>query len=491
MTADLFATPTAMLARVREVQASLRSAEVELVVLAAGWADAHPDLDETVDTESADHDPLVPAMDWAAGAPFAAAIGVSTQAGEAMVRDALTLRHRLPRVWARLLAGDLASWRARRIAQSVIGHPADVADWLDETIAPVAHKVGAVTLERLLDEAMLRLYPEERELEQFEALDARHATLHEGSINHTGVAEMTLRGDWKDLSDFDATLLEIATVLAEDDDTDSCASLDVRRARAVGVLADPARAAALLAGDQPPKPRRRTTLVVHLSAEAVAGLDPVGRCETTGRPVLAEQVRDWCGRSETHLSVLPVIDLADHVAVDAYEIPDRLRTRMTQLYTMCVFPWCTHPARSCDADHVIAHAAGGATCDCNLAPLCRRHHRLKTHAGWTYTTVETGVWLWHESHGQQFLRDHHGTRDVTPPDKPVTATQPADQSWSGCRHGHLQRAHLRDGTSGYRADGVSGRRDDGVPSPGACSKIEAVAADCSPRRARRACIMTT
>ena len=396
-----FRTPTAMLARVRAVHAGQRAAEVELVVLAAGWADAHPDLDpapvrdpEEVDDPREVLDPLVPAMDWKAGAPFAAAIGVGTSAGEALVRDALTLRHRLPRVWARLVAGELPVWRARRIARAVYAQPADVADWLDETLAPLADRVGAITLDRLLDEAMLLLHPEQRELEQLEALDARHATLHEDSINHTGVAEMTLRGDWKDLSDFDATLCELAALL---DDTES---LDVRR----------------------------MSLVVHLSADAVAGCHPVGRNETTGQAVLAQQIRDWCGRTDTHLTVTPVIDLREHVTLDRYEIGDRLKTRTSLRQPTCVFPWCTRPARSCDADHVIAHAAGGATCDCNLAPLCRRHHRLKTSAGWSYTTIETGVWLWSEPHGQQFLRTPAGTTDVTPPGRPVTTD-------NGCRAG--------------------------------------------------------
>ncbi|MGI8645214.1 MAG: HNH endonuclease signature motif containing protein [Nocardioides sp.] len=385
--------------------------EVELVVLAAGWADAHPDLDPA------------PVRDWKAGAPFAAAIGVSTAAGEAMIRDALTLRHRLPRVWARLVAGELPAWRARRIARAVYAQPGDVADWLDETLAPLADRVGAITVDRLLDEAMLLLHPEERELAQFAALDARHATLHEDSINHTGVAEMTLRGDWKDLSDFDATLAELAALL------DLGESLDVRRSRAVGVLADPAAAAALLAGRATPAPKRRMSLVVHLSADAVAGCHPVGRNQTTGRAVLEQQVSDWCGRTDTHLTVTPVIDLTEHVTVDRYEVGDRLRTRTRLSHPCCVFPWCTRPARSCDADHVIAHAAGGATCDCNLAPLCRRHHRLKTSAGWSYTTIETGVWLWSDPHGQQFLRNHTGTTDVTPPGRRITET------WAGCRHG--------------------------------------------------------
>ena len=48
----------------------------------------------------------------------------------------------------------------------------------------------------------------------------------------------------------------------------------------------------------------------------------------------------------------------------------------------------------------------------NLAPLCRRHHRLKTHArGWTYLALDPGSYLWHSPHGYQFLVDHTGTHE--------------------------------------------------------------------------------
>jgi len=43
----------------------------------------------------------------------------------------------------------------------------------------------------------------------------------------------------------------------------------------------------------------------------------------------------------------------------------------------CRFPGCRRRAEACDLDHRLAHGAGGATCDCNLHPLCRHHHRLK------------------------------------------------------------------------------------------------------------------
>jgi len=188
MDPDAHPTPTALLARTRAVHAIRTAADAELIQLAAAWADAHPDPDEqppapTPTRQPADHslgtarpdpnhdpdhDPLIPTLDWRAGAAFAAALGMSTQAGAGLIRDALTLRHRLPLVWARVVALEVPVWRARRIAQAVHTRPADVADYVDEHVAAVAERVGVVTLDRLLDEAMLRLHAEERELEQLD-----------------------------------------------------------------------------------------------------------------------------------------------------------------------------------------------------------------------------------------------------------------------------------------------------------------------------------
>ena len=55
----------------------------------------------------------------------------------------------------------------------------------------------------------------------------------------------------------------------------------------------------------------------------------------------------------------PVIDLNEHIHVEGYEVPDRLREQVTMRDHTCVFPWCTLSARKTDADHVIPYAAGG------------------------------------------------------------------------------------------------------------------------------------
>ncbi len=112
--------------------------------------------------------------------------------------------------------------------------------------------------------------------------------------------------------------------------------------------------------------------------------------------------------------IRPVVDVAEHLHVDQYEVPTRLADQTAERDLTCVFPWCTRPAAHCDTDHVIPYSEGGTTSSDNLAPLCRRHHRLKTHhSGWGYTALEPGTYLWTSPHGYQFLRDHRGTTDVS------------------------------------------------------------------------------
>ncbi|HYO40919.1 MAG TPA: hypothetical protein VER39_14835, partial [Nocardioidaceae bacterium] len=47
-----------------------------------------------------------------------------------------------------------------------------------------------------------------------------------------------------------------------------------------------------------------------------------------------------------------------------------------------------------------------------LAPLCRRHHRYKTHSAWTYTMPEPGIHLWRSPAGRHYLVDHNGTHNL-------------------------------------------------------------------------------
>src|SRR3546814_836680 len=141
----------------------------------------------------------------------------------------------------------------------------------------------------------------------------------------------------------------------------------------------------------------------------------VGRLDDTKSPFTAEQVREWCATAGTIL-IRPVIDVAGHEPTGAYEIAERQARQVLLRERTCIFPGCTRCAESCDLDHAEPHAEGGVTCPCNLAPLCRGHHRLKTHGGWTYEILGTGIYHWHARTGDQWLVTPGSTyRPDTPP----------------------------------------------------------------------------
>ena len=60
------------------------------------------------------------------------------------------------------------------------------------------------------------------------------------------------------------------------------------------------------------------------------------------------------------------------------------------------------PAARCDQDHTVPYDQGGRTCECNLAPLCRRHHRAKQVHGWRLEQPQPGVMTWHLPHGRNY-----------------------------------------------------------------------------------------
>jgi hypothetical protein len=115
---------------------------------------------------------------------------------------------------------------------------------------------------------------------------------------------------------------------------------DLRRSRAVGIIAQPQTTLTLLtqtaANDRKPAdraaaagagahvdPRPPATLYVHVSQDAITrDATGVARFEGHG-PITPDQAKAWLGHCQ--VAVKPVIDLTNQTPVDGYEIPDRLR----------------------------------------------------------------------------------------------------------------------------------------------------------------------
>ncbi len=225
-----------------------------------------------------------------------------------------------------------------------------------------------------------------------------------------------------DVADAQDLETAVAGLAAQLKDLGSEESLDVRRAMAVGEMARAQMALDLNPTSVEPveTSRRQVVMYVHLSDQALAGAAGTARLERGNSQVTAGQVRDWC-QTAGKITVKPVIDLDAHDPVESPVVPERHAEIVALRDKTCVFPWCNRPARRCDKDHSVPHARGGPTCPCNLAPLCRRHHRIKTHGAWSYRSIEPGTYLWTSKHGYQYLRDTTGTLDVSrdrprPPD---------------------------------------------------------------------------
>ena len=182
---------------------------------------------------------------------------------------------------------------------------------------------------------------------------------------------------------------------------------------------------------------RQVVMYVHLSDAAVTPGAPLvgefGRVENTRGPVHAEQIRQWCGNPDAQVTVQPVIDLNEHIDVEAYEIRGRLREQTVLAHPTCVFPWCTRPARAlepdehdADCDHRVPFAVVQHSCSCNAAPLCRRHHRAKTHGRWTYTALDRGTYVWTSPHGLPVpaRRPRHPRREPRPTPPPAGPLHP-------------------------------------------------------------------
>lgn len=397
-------SPAGLLAALRANHTELVDREISEFAMAAEWADLHPVesiLDaatvEGTEGELAVAGPGAPLVAEFCVAELALAIGKTTDAGRTYLGDALEVRHRLPRLWVRVMAAEVPVWKARRIAQATRSLPFDAAGYVDQHLAAVAHRVGFAQIDRTVDAARALFDPAAADQRRREAAERRHLTIDTTQVTTEGTMRIHGELDLADALDLDHALSLGAQQLA---DAGSTACLDARRAMAAGALARGDLALPLPTEPTAPAPRTKRGLVVytHLSDSALAGV------ENTRSQVLVGQVAEWCATATGPVTITPVVDLGVHLEVPGYTPSPRLRAQVIGTHRTCVFPDCRRPARGCDLDHVIPYDQGGPTCSCNLVPLCRFHHRLKTHGGWKLQRIGHRLFVWTSPLGQTHTR---------------------------------------------------------------------------------------
>ena len=92
----------------------------------------------------------------------------------------------------------------------------------------------------------------------------------------------------------------------------------------------------------------------------------------------------------------------DHRSAEDRYTPSRKLKHLVRARTAtCPAPGCGAHAVHCDLDHTLAYPAG-ITCQCDLAPPCRRHHRVKQAPGWKLEQPEPGVMIWTAPSGRTY-----------------------------------------------------------------------------------------
>ena len=79
---------------------------------------------------------------------------------------------------------------------------------------------------------------------------------------------------------------------------------------------------------------------------------------------------------------------------ETYQPPQALIDFLIARDRICRFPGCRRSAALSDLDHAQSWEEGGTTSLDNLGALCRRHHQLKTHGGWSIESRADGSCTW-------------------------------------------------------------------------------------------------
>jgi len=226
---------------------ALTTAETRRLQIAAHWADLHPG-------DAVPHSRLpgteqaaqlggqgTPTVGDFAPAELGCVLRISDGSASRLIGDALDLRHRLRSIWAAAQAAQVPAYQARRIAHATRHLTAEQAATVDQRLAPSLGAVSWGRLETLLEAAIMAADPDGAE--RAAAAAARERFVRLGCASEHGLKLIIARATAGDAIWFKATIDRIADILGRDGDTDS---IEIRRSKAIGILAQPAQALQLL-----------------------------------------------------------------------------------------------------------------------------------------------------------------------------------------------------------------------------------------------------
>ena len=302
--------------------------EARLFELAAHFADLHPGHGLPASRAGRSLAAVLPGMEravrlggvgtpWVAEFAYAelgARMGMGTWSARRFVADALDVRHRLPLIWARLRAREARVGFARLVAAKTRHLSVGAAGFVDAAMVPfVDGSLPWGRFEARLDGKVVAADPAlaaEREAERVAEQFAKRTRSAEA-----GTAGFYVRSTVGVIARLDATIAFLADALRAFGDTDA---EELRRVKAVAVLANPTRAVELLAAFA--ALRSRSLDVGPLDADVKLPLDEPVQPGSWQHPSRHSRTR-WIGWTRSR----------DGSGSDPTRLPDFLTARSTWL----------------------------------------------------------------------------------------------------------------------------------------------------------------
>jgi hypothetical protein len=241
--------PAVTLSLVGQAHRLVLEHECRLIVLAAHWADLHdPDSQAPVEKplpgaergRQLGGEGTAEVLEFAA-AELGARMETTIGSARALMADGLDLRHRLPELWQLILGDRVAVWKARKVAQATRHLSRSAAMHVDAAVTPSIAALPWGRFETLLQAKIIEADPGAAE-EQAKIWEAERF-VRAGRTNQSGLKLLIAKANGGDVIWFLATVNRIAEILRLQGDLDPA---EVRRSKAIGILAQPALALQLL-----------------------------------------------------------------------------------------------------------------------------------------------------------------------------------------------------------------------------------------------------
>jgi Domain of unknown function (DUF222)/HNH endonuclease len=317
-----------------------------------------------------------------AGLEAACALRICERTAQNQVAEAVTLTRLFPETLGRLAAGDVQQAQVRALIEATVPLDDATARRVQDLVLPRMPEQNPAATRKALSRAVIKADPAGAEARRERAVaERRVAHYPESDGMSTVAATLPAEQAVHAMNAIDAHARAARTRNPEDTRT-----LDQARADSFYRL---------VTGNATASPAALVQITVPL--DTLLGIDQEpGELSGYG-PITAGAARELAANQDSiwqRLLTAPDTGLVIKTDPTSYRPTAEVRRHVSARDGHCTFPTCSMPATRTDLDHIVPFNhkrpdQGGPTTPDNLHPLCRYHHRLKTHAGWTVHRSET------------------------------------------------------------------------------------------------------